>query len=296
MARPDYVFQTDHHIWRHTDRADLFRSEPGNLEMMLTTDEQQVPEAVLAPALKRAVGAWVMARGGRELNLNGTRASLDPKTLDRLPDHPVRRIVSITPSNAEIVAALGFEGTDALKRLVAVDSGTDYPQEIGHLPRLGQELSINLEALAALEPDLVLASLSVPGMERNVAGLERMGIPVLVTAPRSLEDIREDVQRIGSALGLKAAAESVVEGMQVRMEALAGQARDVEPLRVLLQWWHHPIFTPTATCWSNELIELAGGVNVFRARPGQSGEVSPEAVVEANPEVIFLSWCGKSVV
>jgi len=144
-----------------------------------------------------------------------------------------------------------------------------------------------------LKPDLVLASLTVPGMERNVAGLERLGIPVLVTAPLSLADIRGDVIRLGRALGLDEAALAVVADMEQALAALAENAPSPrEPVRVLLQWWHHPIFTPAAKCWTNELIEWAGGVNVFSKLSGQSREVSPEAVVEADPEIIFLSWCG----
>ena len=61
---------------------------------------------------------------------------------------------------------------------------------------------------------------------------------------------------------------------------------------VYLEWWPNPMFSPGAKCWTNELIELAGGVNVFRHLPVQSGEVAAADLVAADPEVIFLSWCG----
>ena len=177
MARPDFVFQTARHVWRNTEKPGVYLSDPDGVKLVLRKTTQRVPPEMLDPALKRAIGAWVMARGGRKLNLNGVREPLSPYSLNQFPKRPPRRVISIAPSNAEILAALARKGTDALERLVAVDSGTDYPPEIGHLPRLGQELFVDLDALAALKPDLVLASLTVPGMERNVAGLERLGIP-----------------------------------------------------------------------------------------------------------------------
>ena len=66
------------------------------------------------------------------------------------------------------------------------------------------------------------------------------------------------------------------------------------PLRVFLEWWPRPIFTPGRDCYSNELIELAGGVNVCREQPGSSFEISASQVVAAQPEVYFVSWCGVS--
>jgi iron complex transport system substrate-binding protein len=246
-----------------------------------------VPEALLDPALERVVQAWLIARGGRRLNLNGRSADLHPRLLERPPAGPARRLVSIAPSNAEIVAALG-----AADRLVGVDAGTDFPPQAASLPRLGPELAVDLEALAALQPELVLASLTVPGMERNLAGLDALGLPMLVTAPQCLADIEDDVLRVGEALGRPGQARAVVARMRAALAEARAAVRGRPPLRVFLEWWHQPMFTPGAACWSNELIEAAGGVNVFRHLPGQSARVSPEAVVEADPELIFLSWCG----
>jgi len=297
MSRPDYAFRTPSHTWRETGEAGVYRGEPGGAEIRLTIEAQHVPEALLDEPLleksllenplRRAVTAWVLARGGRRLHLNGEARAISPGGLDRPPTGPVARVVSIAPSNAEIVGGLA-----AADLLVGVESSTDFPPEVTGLPRLGPDLHVDMEALAALKPDLVLASLTVPGMERNIAALDALGLPMLVTAPQSLEGIQEDLLRVGAAIGREQAAREAVARMERSLSALEAGRPAGPPVRVLLQWWHQPIFTPGEACWSNALIERAGGVNVFRGLPGQSAQVTPEAVAEADPEVIFLSWCG----
>jgi iron complex transport system substrate-binding protein len=287
MAKPDFAFRTASQTVRATEQAGVYRAEPAGALLRLAVERQEVPAALLDASMRRAVAAWVIARGGRTLHLNGERAAIRPEALERPPAGPVRRLVSIAPSNAEIVGALG-----AMQRLVGTESSSDFPPEVLRLPRLGPDLAVDLDALAALEPDLVLASLTVPGMERNVAGLDALGLPMLVTAPTCLADIRADIRRIGAALDAAERAAAVVATMDADLAALRAQARGRPPVRVFLEWWHEPMFTPGAACWSNELIEAAGGVNVFRALPGQSAQVEPDAVVAADPQVIFLAWCG----
>jgi iron complex transport system substrate-binding protein len=287
MSRPDYVFATATHRVTATDDPHRFRAEPGGWEFDLTRERQTVPEALLTPAFEHAVMAWVLARGERTLRLNGGERSLRPEDLDRPPRGPVQRLVSIAPSNAEIVWAL-----DATDLLVGAESSSDFPPMLERLPRLGPDLAVDMDALAALAPDLVLASLSVPGMERNIAGLERLGIPVLVLAPQNLAEIEADILRVGRTIGRSAQARRVTQEMAAQIAELRRKQAGHTPVPVFLEWWPKPMFTPGAPCWSNEMIELAGGVNVFRDRPQQSLEVSPEEVTQADPAVIFISWCG----
>ena len=89
------------------------------------------------------------------------------------------RIISLCPSNTEILHAIGVDP-------IAVDDSSDYPPDLD-VPKLGPDLSIDLDKVEALDPDLVLASLSVPGMEKNVEGLKERGIPyTIVKNPEQL--------------------------------------------------------------------------------------------------------------
>lgn len=319
MAKPDYAFKTSTHTFYAAEassppqdpaaaaasgsdrtipagggRTTEYVSEPGGHRLRFSLQAQHIPPELCSmhseprsSETERAAMAWLIARGGRELNLNGQRKAIAPADLDRPPSGPVERLVSIAPSNAEIVGALEATGL-----LVGVESSSDFPPEVNSLPRLGPDLHVDMGALAALEPQLVLASLSVPGMERNITALEQLGVPYLVLAPRNLAEIFQEIHRVGAALGREARAGQVVASMQERIARLRrAQARE-RPVRVYLEWWPKPMFSPGQACWSNELIEAAGGVNVFRHLEGQSREVSPAEVAAADPEVIFVSWCG----
>jgi iron complex transport system substrate-binding protein len=198
------------------------------------------------------------------------------------------RIVTLAPSNAEIVAALG-----AFARVIACEDSSDHPPEVATRERLGPDLGPDLDRVAALAPDLVLSSLSVPGMERVVTGLAVRGVPQLVLAPRSLDEVLDDVRRVGHALGVAAAAAAVVAAMEAERAALRAMA-PAEPVPVYLEWWPRPMFTPGADCYSNELIALAGGRNVFAGRPGSSLEIRADELVAAAPAACFVSWCGVS--
>jgi len=159
---------------------------------------------------------------------------------------------------------------------------------------------VDADALAALKPDLVLANLSVPGMERNIAALETRGLPLLVLAPLSLEEIAADVARVGRALGLEKRAGAVAGDIRSLWAASSASETKASgapsgarpPVRTFIQWWPKPMISPAERCWSNDMLALAGGVNVFAHLPGQSAEVDAAQVRAADPEVILLSWCG----
>jgi iron complex transport system substrate-binding protein len=98
---------------------------------------------------------------------------------------------------------------------------------------------------------------------------------------------------LGEQLGVEARAREVVEDMRRQIAELQAQASErPTPVRVYLEWWPRPMFTPGAACYSNELIALAGGINVFGQRPGSSLEISVDDLIAAQPEVCFVSWCG----
>lgn len=284
--------------WREDPRAEAFELVgTGGTDQLVCGLERQVVSGAVAddPELSLAVRAWLVARGARRIDLR--REDFDGPMLASGPVAPAdlsspvehrapTRVVTIAPSNAEVVGALG-----CFDRVVAVEDSSDWPPEVESLERLGPDLAPDLDRVAALEPDLVVASLSVPGMERNVVGLHARGLPTLVLAPRSLGDVLAEIERTGEALHVPGAATALVADMRTQMEGLRGE-RPTTPVRVYLEWWPRPMFTPGRDCYSNELIELAGGTNVFADRPGSSLEINAEELVAADPEVCFVSWCG----
>jgi iron complex transport system substrate-binding protein len=305
MRKPELRWQTRHHVAvldptaptgaAHDERFVLRPAEgaaPGRAWLRLT--EQVVDEVAAAdPELLHAVRCWLAARGCFETRLrdeSGRVLAEGPFEIEDLGDPPAptpaRTLVTLAPSNAELVDALG-----AFDRVIACEDSTDHPPRAAALPRLGPDLGPDLERVAELRPDLVVSSLSVPGMERIVTGLRARGIPQVVLAPRSVADVQDDLRRVGARLGLRERAEAVVAAMDAEVEALR-RGRPAEPVRIYLEWWPRPMFSPGRDTYADELVTLAGGVNVFGDRPGASVRIEPEELVRAAPELCFVSWCG----
>lgn len=198
------------------------------------------------------------------------------------------RLISICPSNTELLAFLGVS-----EWLIGLDDFSDWPSSVQHLPRLGPDLSIDMDALEALNPDLVLASLSVPGMEKNVNELVARGIPHLVLDPQSLDNIAEDMLTVGKACGIFDQAELVVSEYVSFVEEMKKRALTVSSNPELYwEWWPKPIFTPGRINWLTEISEIAGGRNVFRDVELASIQTDWIDVLRRNPDYIFLAWVG----
>jgi len=195
------------------------------------------------------------------------------------------RIVSLTCSNTEIVCALGL--SDAL---VGVDDHSDFPEEVvASLPRVGPDLGINIDAVAALKPDLVLASLTVPGHEKIVEGLEQAGLPFLAPEPTCLEHVFRDIDDIARAAGVADRATAVIDAL--RATTTAKPDLDAAPT-ILIQWWPKPVIAPGKQSWVNDLLSAAGGRNPLFDRDVKSAPLEDAEVSELDPDAIVISWCG----
>jgi iron complex transport system substrate-binding protein len=195
------------------------------------------------------------------------------------------RVVSHSCSNTEIVCALGCAA-----QLIAVDADSDYPADVvTALPKLGRDLEFDVAATRALQPDLVLSSLTVPGHERIVEQLRAAGMRTLVCDPQSLEDVYEDIRRIAGALGVAPRGERLASELRAAMPAV--QTERPRP-RVLLEWWPKPVIAPGRRSWATDLIARAGGANPWGDTDVKSAPLEDRQVLAAAPELIVMSWCG----
>src|SRR5690625_2129343 len=124
------------------------------------------------------------------------------------------RLVAHTCSYTEIVCALGLGDW-----LVGVDEHSDYPPEVvSALPRIGPDLDVDVEKIRALEPDLVITSLTVPGHEKCLEKMQAANLPLLVTQPHGLADVAADIRRIGQDIDAAAAAERLAGRLGAELE------------------------------------------------------------------------------
>lgn len=194
------------------------------------------------------------------------------------------RVVSLTCSNTEIVCALGMAHT-----LVGVDDHSDHPAEVvSALPRVGPDLGVDPEKITALRPDLVLASLTVPGHEKVVERIDGAGLPWIAPAPERLVDVYADIRQIAGLLGVPERGEALVAEMQSALEPVAWEGSRPS---VLVEWWPKPVIVPGARSWVTDLAERAGGRNPHDA-PVQSAPLTDDQVRDMQPDAVVVCWCG----
>lgn len=194
------------------------------------------------------------------------------------------RLASLVCSNSDILSALGV-----CDWVVAVDSFSDAPN-LDQAIRIGPDLDIDVQALVAAKPDLVLASLSVPGMEKIVEEVQQAGLETLVLDPLSVNDTFDNMKEVGRHLGLEAKAEEVVDQLRTELKSLRHEYS--QPPRVVVEWWPRPIIVATKESWVTDLLADLGAVNAFAEREGRSTPLHLEDVAAAKPDLIVCSWCG----
>lgn len=195
------------------------------------------------------------------------------------------RIVSLACSNTEIVHALG-----RAHLLVGVDDHSDWPPEVvDPLPKVGPDLDIDVEKVAALEPDLVLATLTVPGHEKVVERLDAAGLPWIAPEPVSLADVYRDIRDIGARIDAVEQADRVVASMKAELDA--PPSPDDAP-SILVQWWPKPVITPGNRSWVVDVLAAAGARATLGHEDVKSRPMTDDEVAEAAPDAVVLSWCG----
>ncbi|HEY8393830.1 MAG TPA: cobalamin-binding protein [Thermaerobacter sp.] len=193
------------------------------------------------------------------------------------------RIVSLAPSNTEILFAIG-----AGDRVVGVDSFSDYPAEAAKLPKVGGLTDTNFEQIVALEPDLAL---TVGGTEEQVKRLEELGIPTVVIQPATLEDVLERIELVGRLVDAQEGAARVVRDMRDRIEAVRAKIAgipDDRRVRVFYEVWHDPLMTAGPGGFIHDVITAAGGINIAADAGNPWPQISLETVVAKDPQVIIV--------
>ncbi len=200
-----------------------------------------------------------------------------------------RRIVCLTAEHVEICYALG--GGD---RVVGVPGTARRPAEAAAKPRIGGFTTFRVDRILDLRPDLILG---FSDLQAEVcAELIRAGLPVFCTNQRSVDEVMQTILMVGGLLGAEAAARSLVLDMR---DAIS-QVREFSRVwpdrpRVYFEEWDDPLIAGIR--WVSELIELAGGRDVFAdlrdRRSARDRVVDPAEVIRRDPQIILVSWCGK---
>lgn len=192
---------------------------------------------------------------------------------------PYHRIISLAPDITEILFAIG-----AGSSVVGVISGTDYPESSKHIPTVGNYAGIDIELILSLKPDLILTWDIL--FLRPLKTLQKLGIPIYRINSRQLEDIAHTMNNLGRLTGQDAKAQQVATEWVQQLMQLRKQYQQKRPVRVFYRIGAYSLITINQTSWINQAIVLCGGQNLFAQAIPAAPQITWEALVKANPQVI----------
>ena len=196
-------------------------------------------------------------------------------------DKPVERIVALAPHIVENVFT-----AHAGDKLVAAVSYSDFPEEAKKLPIVGGYHSLSVEKILALKPDVVLAWRSGNDSDA-LQKLSQLKIPVYFGEPKTTDDVARAIRDIAIMAGTLKEAEVEIDRFLDDVSQLKDAYSKKEKVKVFYQVWDDPLQTLSGKSLINNVIEICGGINIYKAEPVIAPIVSVESVIERNPHMIF---------
>lgn len=205
----------------------------------------------------------------------------------RLPA-PASRIVSLAPHITETLFAAG-----AGERIVGAVDYSDYPEAAKKIPRIGGYSRLDLEAVVALRPELAIGWVS-GNSPAHIEKLRAAGIPVFLVQPERIDDVAKNLERFGALAGTTEVAARAAADLRRQLAALRARYGTRPKVRVFYQIWNQPLMTIGGGQIISDVIALCGGENVFAGLKALAPQVTVEAVLAADPEVIVASGMGEA--
>lgn len=195
---------------------------------------------------------------------------------------PAQRVVALTPHATELVAAL------APQRLVGIDAASNYPPAVAALPKIGRFDTVNIEAIVALKPDLVIAWEGT-AMQRSLQPLAKLGIPVFYSKPQTPADVADNLLRLGKLLGADDVARAQAGKLWADYAALQGRYGRTAPVRVFMQVSAQPLLTVSDRTFLGRAIKDCGGVNAYADASVSVPQASAEVVLAFAPQLLIVT-------
>lgn len=198
-----------------------------------------------------------------------------------IPQEP-QRIISIAPSNTEILFALGLED-----KIVGITNYCNFPEETKNIEKIGETFPLNLEKIVSLKPDLILA---YAGQLNEIPRLRELGLNTIVIEPLSLKETLKSIQMVATVGGIPEKGNILVENLSQRVDQIKTEVSNLENTKkpkVFIGGIYETIWTPGEGTLFNELISLAGGTNIAAGFSGWT-KISPEFIVKEDPDIIII--------
>ena len=207
-------------------------------------------------------------------------------SLQQIKSNTPQRIISLAPSITESLFALGLGDN-----VVAVTDYCDYPAEANNRPRMGGFTNPNIEGIVALQPDLVIL---LANQQRVVEQLKQLDILTLAVLNTSLNDIKQTIHSIGEVTQHQTQAKKMLDKIDQKIKAISLKTKDLDKPKVMIAMGHSigsehmkQVYIAGQHDFYNDLINLAGGQNVYQQQYPNVPSLSVEGIMQLNPQVIF---------
>lgn len=242
---------------------------------------------ILSMSLAGCKGANTQSADSKSKEINGVFKVTITDDMGRtvsLQKEP-KRIVSLAPSNTEIMFFLGLGN-----RVVADTTYCDYPEEAKHCTKVGGFNDPSLEKIVMLKPDLVLAT---DIHKEMIKGLEEAGLNVIVLNSDTIAGIFDDIRLVGRVMGIEDKAIDMTKDLQDRVNAVTQKVLEVpedQKPYVYYEMWYEPLMSVGRDNRIGQMIRMAGGVNITDDCIEEYPQISEEVIIEKNPDVMINSY------
>lgn len=235
--------------------------------------------------------SFVLTLLGVFLSINVCASSIsiiDDEGIEHTFDQPLQRIVSLMPHATELLFEVG-----AGDHVVGAVQYSDYPEAAKKIPRVGGYSALNIEAIVALKPDLLIAW-PEGNRNRELDRLKALGLPILVSDPREFKDIANALFIYGKITDNNEQAAKAIETFNKKLTYLRNTYSEQEKVSVFYQVWNAPLMTQNGNTFISRAIEVCGGINIFSDLPMTNPQVSIESILIQDPQVIVASGMGQA--
>lgn len=199
------------------------------------------------------------------------------------------RYISLAPSTTEILFALGLDN-----EIVGVSSYCNYPQQVKDKVKIGDFSSPNIERIISLKPDYIFCT----GLEQAqvIAQLRELDFKVYVADPSTFQELFKSINDIGELTGKIQESAILVKEMQGQIDKITSEVKlipEAKRIKVFIEIWHEPLMTAGKGSFVDELITLAGGVNIAHETLRPYSNYSAEKVISFNPQCIIMAYMDK---
>ena len=206
---------------------------------------------------------------------------------DSLLTKPIERIISLAPHTTELLFAAG-----AGDKIIATVEYSNFPEAAKRLPRVGSYNKLDMERILSFQPDLIV-TWKTRATATQVEKLQKLGLHVVFTEPRSLVGIDEELKRLGKLVGSEQKANHAANEYLNKLEQLQSKYQGKNKLRAFYQIWDKPLMTINGEHLISDVMQLCGLENIFANINNLVPRISEEAVLKQDPQVIIAGGMAK---